>query len=55
MVVECFDQIMGVAEDRKIGEYQALNTSEIRVYISQLVKLLEIVHEATKILEADNY
>lgn len=54
MASEFFDDIMKIAEDRKFGEYAALNNEETKGYIAQLVEFLEVIHKATKILEGDN-
>jgi len=45
---------MRIAEERNFGAHQNLNNEETRIYIGQLVKLLEIFHMATKYLEGDH-
>jgi len=54
VVFEFFDEIMTIAQDRKFGGYQRLNTTETKTYVGQMVKLLGIIHAATKLLEGND-
>jgi hypothetical protein len=45
---------MNIAADRELEGHEDINTSEIRVYIGQVTKMLELFYFATKNLEGDS-
>lgn len=54
MFEECYDHIMVIANDRKLGNYQKMNEAGSKVYLAQVTKLLKVIFLATKELEGDD-
>lgn len=51
-VVQSFEQIMIITPDREAA--RAINTTENKLYLQQIVNLLSHFHRATKLLEGDS-
>lgn len=53
MTNECYDAILGIADVRNIAERIQINKPEHKLYLEQVVSLLEVFYRATKQLESD--
>lgn len=53
LIAEFLDDFFAVASDFSFGDYEHLDTAEMRLYIEQSVEFLKIVHLSTKMLEGD--
>jgi hypothetical protein len=53
MALECFDSVVKIADDRSMEDRNYLKNPTTKIYLAQIVKLLEIFYNATKQLESD--